>query len=167
MRTPEIRPSSPKFYKESGYQISLNRMMTNALPTWRKLRRAGGAIIVSDLSDVEGILGRRNRRDSRCGDLQAHGPPFRRIGALQTLLSNLQAADGRHYRCTLQPSFRCQRRYRSPKKKKAAPKSGFILLSLIILEAEPTGLEPATSDVTGRRSNQLNYDSARSNSHDS
>ena len=27
--------------------------------------------------------------------------------------------------------------------------------------AEPTGLEPATSDVTGRRSNQLNYDSAR------
>lgn len=30
--------------------------------------------------------------------------------------------------------------------------------------AEPTGLEPATSDVTGRRSNQLNYDSAFSNS---
>jgi hypothetical protein len=28
--------------------------------------------------------------------------------------------------------------------------------------AEPTGLEPATSDVTGRRSNQLNYDSALS-----
>ena len=28
--------------------------------------------------------------------------------------------------------------------------------------AEPTGLEPATSDVTGRRSNQLNYDSADS-----
>jgi hypothetical protein len=27
--------------------------------------------------------------------------------------------------------------------------------------AEPTGFEPATSDVTGRRSNQLNYDSAR------
>ena len=26
--------------------------------------------------------------------------------------------------------------------------------------AEPTGLEPATSDVTGRRSNQLNYGSA-------
>ena len=25
--------------------------------------------------------------------------------------------------------------------------------------AEPTGFEPATSDVTGRRSNQLNYDS--------
>ena len=25
------------------------------------------------------------------------------------------------------------------------------------LMAEPTGLEPATSDVTGRRSNQLNY----------
>ena len=26
--------------------------------------------------------------------------------------------------------------------------------------AEPTGLEPATSDVTGRRSNQLNYNPA-------
>ena len=29
-----------------------------------------------------------------------------------------------------------------------------------VLLAEPTGFEPATSDVTGRRSNQLNYDSA-------
>jgi hypothetical protein len=27
--------------------------------------------------------------------------------------------------------------------------------------AERTGLEPATSDVTGRRSNQLNYRSAK------
>jgi hypothetical protein len=28
--------------------------------------------------------------------------------------------------------------------------------------AGPTGLEPATSDVTGQRSNQLNYDPANS-----
>ena len=33
-------------------------------------------------------------------------------------------------------------------------------LSLVFKMAEPTGFEPATSDVTGRRSNQLNYDSA-------
>jgi hypothetical protein len=34
-------------------------------------------------------------------------------------------------------------------------------VALIFELAEPTGLEPATSDVTGRRSNQLNYDSAK------
>ena len=33
--------------------------------------------------------------------------------------------------------------------------------------AGTTGLEPATSDVTGRRSNQLNYVPAKRNSHDS
>ena len=36
----------------------------------------------------------------------------------------------------------------------------FFAAILVVLMAEPTGLEPATSDVTGRRSNQLNYDSA-------
>jgi hypothetical protein len=36
-------------------------------------------------------------------------------------------------------------------------------MSAVFGMAEPTGLEPATSDVTGRRSNQLNYDSALSN----
>ena len=33
-------------------------------------------------------------------------------------------------------------------------------LDLKVQMAEPTGLEPATSRVTGERSNQLNYDSA-------
>ena len=38
--------------------------------------------------------------------------------------------------------------------------SSFFPLIYQDLLAEPTGFEPATSDVTGRRSNQLNYDSA-------
>ena len=33
---------------------------------------------------------------------------------------------------------------------------------LFMMMAGSTGLEPATSGVTGRRSNQLNYDPARS-----
>ena len=48
----------------------------------------------------------------------------------------------------------------TPKAQKAAPKSDQMCLIYERLVAEPTGLEPATSDVTGRRSNQLNYDSA-------
>jgi hypothetical protein len=47
-----------------------------------------------------------------------------------------------------------------PGTQKAAPKDGFRSLNYQGLLAEPTGFEPATSDVTGRRSNQLNYDSA-------
>lgn len=38
---------------------------------------------------------------------------------------------------------------------------GFVFLVLKDQMAEPTGLEPATSHVTGERSNQLNYDSVR------
>ena len=52
-----------------------------------------------------------------------------------------------------------QKQLHRRKKKKAARMSGFNPLIYQDLKAEPTGLEPATSDVTGRRSNQLNYDS--------
>lgn len=55
-----------------------------------------------------------------------------------------------------------------PKDRKAARGNERLIKILVItalyMMAEPTGLEPATSDVTGRRSNQLNYDSALSNS---
>lgn len=50
---------------------------------------------------------------------------------------------------------------RGPKKEAPAENGGRDLSLTQDLVAEPTGLEPATSDVTGRRSNQLNYDSAR------
>ncbi len=48
----------------------------------------------------------------------------------------------------------------SPKKMRPPKNGGRNSLLYQDLVAEPTGLEPATSDVTGRRSNQLNYDSA-------
>jgi hypothetical protein len=41
-----------------------------------------------------------------------------------------------------------------------SPKTGQMFSYYRQKLAEPTGFEPATSDVTGRRSNQLNYDSA-------
>jgi hypothetical protein len=47
------------------------------------------------------------------------------------------------------------------KTQKTILRNGLLRLLYQDLVAEPTGLEPATSDVTGRRSNQLNYDSAK------
>ena len=48
----------------------------------------------------------------------------------------------------------------SEKKEEATRLNGPKVLLYVMKMAEPTGFEPATSDVTGRRSNQLNYSSA-------
>ncbi len=57
--------------------------------------------------------------------------------------------------------FRRNSGVKPPHSKKAKRLRFVLLKSNRFKVAEPTGLEPATSDVTGRRSNQLNYDSAR------
>jgi hypothetical protein len=48
--------------------------------------------------------------------------------------------------------------WRTQSKNKKEPANWLFFITKM---AEPTGFEPATSDVTGRRSNQLNYDSAQ------
>ena len=59
------------------------------------------------------------------------------------------------------PAREVQKHAHLPQRKEATRKGSLKCLLYQDFVAEPTGLEPATSDVTGRRSNQLNYDSAK------